>query len=55
MLVLSRKIDETIIIDGRIKVTIVGVRGQSIRVGIEAPQEVPVWREEIVHKEPVAA
>jgi carbon storage regulator len=55
MLVLTRKVDETIIIDGRIKVTIIGIRGQNIRVGVEAPQEIPVWREEILHKEPVAA
>ena len=48
MLVLSRKIDEAIVIDGGIKVTIVEIRGDRIRLGIEAPREVAVWREELV-------
>lgn len=48
MLVLSRYENEAIVIDGRIKVTIVEIRGNKIRLGIEAPKEVPVWREELV-------
>jgi carbon storage regulator len=48
MLVLSRKIGERIVIDDRIVVTIVEIRGGKIRLGIEAPKEVPVWREELV-------
>jgi carbon storage regulator len=48
MLVLSRHEDESIVIDGRIKVTVVEIRGNKIRLGIEAPQEVAVWREELV-------
>ena len=48
MLVLSRKIDEAIVIDGGIKVTVVEIRGDKIRLGIEAPREVAVWREELV-------
>jgi carbon storage regulator len=47
MLVLSRKKDETIVIDGNIKVTVVEIVGNRIRLGIEAPKEVPVWREEL--------
>ncbi len=48
MLVLSRHENETIVIDGRIKVTIVEIRGDRIKLGIEAPKEVGVWREELV-------
>jgi carbon storage regulator len=55
MLVLSRKEDESIVIDGRIKVTVMEIRGGRIRLGIEAPQEIPVWREELTVEEPVAA
>lgn len=47
MLVLSRKTNESIIIDGRIKVVIVEVRGDKVRLGIEAPKEMPVHREEV--------
>jgi carbon storage regulator len=47
MLVLSRKECESIIIDGHIKLTVVEIRGDKIRLGIEAPQEVNVWREEL--------
>lgn len=47
MLVLSRFKDQSIIIDGRIKLMIVDVRGDKVRLGIEAPPEVAVDREEI--------
>ena len=48
MLVLSRHENETIVIDGRIKITVVRIRGDKIRLGIEAPKEVAIWREELV-------
>ena len=48
MLVLSRHKDEAIVIDGQIKVTIVEIKGDKIRLGIEAPREIAVWREELV-------
>ena len=48
MLVLSRHENEAIVIDGQIKVTVVEIRGDKIRLGIEAPKEVAVWREELV-------
>jgi carbon storage regulator len=48
MLVLSRHKNEAIVIDGQIKVTIVEIRGDRIRLGIEAPREVAVWREELL-------
>jgi carbon storage regulator len=47
MLVLSRRVGETIHIDGQIKVTIVKVRGNCVKVGIEAPDEVRIVRSEL--------
>jgi len=47
MLVLSRKKNESIIIDGKIKVTIIEIRGDKVRVGVEAPREIDVHREEV--------
>lgn len=47
MLVLTRKLNESIIIDGNITVTVVEVRGNRVKLGIVAPVEVPVMREEI--------
>ncbi len=48
MLVLSRHENEAIVIGGCIKVTVVEIRGQQIRLGIEAPKDVPVRRKELV-------
>ena len=47
MLVLSRQKDESIVIGDDIKITIVDVRGDKVRLGIEAPREVPVHRIEV--------
>ena len=47
MLVLSRKAGESIQIDGQIKITIVTVRGNRVKVGIEAPEEVRILRSEL--------
>lgn len=49
MLILSRKIGETLIIDGEIKVIVLDTKGNQVRLGIIAPKEVVVNREEI-HK-----
>ena len=47
MLVLSRQSDETIIIGDNIRITIVEVRGDKVRIGIDAPRDVTVHRQEI--------
>lgn len=47
MLVLARRIGEEIVIDGDIRLTVVSVRGKTVRLGIAAPPSVPVDREEV--------
>ncbi len=47
MLVLARMRDESIVIGDGIKVTVVDIRGGKVRLGIEAPKDVPVHREEV--------
>ena len=47
MLILSRKLNESIVIDGRIVVKLVRVEGDVVKVGIAAPKNVPVHRQEI--------
>jgi carbon storage regulator len=47
MLVLSRKKNESIVIDDRIKIVVVEIRGDKVRLGVEAPKEVPVHRQEV--------
>lgn len=48
MLVLSRKKDESIVINGSIVVTVVEVRGDKVRLGIVAPRDVSVHRSEVI-------
>lgn len=47
MLVLSRHRDESIIIGDDIVITIVDIRGDKVRLGIDAPQDIPVHRQEV--------
>ena len=54
MLVLSRQRDESVMIGEDVVVTIVDVRGDRVRLGIEAPREIPVHRREVyeaIHRE----
>jgi carbon storage regulator len=47
MLVLSRKKDESIVINNDIRIVVVEIRGDKVRLGVEAPKEVPVHRQEV--------
>jgi len=47
MLVLSRKKNESIVINDEIVITVVEVRGDKVRLGIQAPRDVPVHRSEV--------
>ena len=47
MLVLSRKKNESIIINNDITIVVVEIRGDKVRLGVEAPKEVPVHRREV--------
>ena len=47
MLVLSRKKGESIVIQNNIEITVIDVRGDKIRLGINAPKNIEVWRKEI--------
>jgi carbon storage regulator len=47
MLVLSRKKNESIVINDNITITVVEIRGDKVRLGVEAPKEVPVHRNEV--------
>lgn len=47
MLVLSRRLDESIVIDGGIRVTVLRIQGREIRLGVEAPRDVRIMRAEL--------
>ena len=47
MLILTRRVGETIVIGDEVRVTVLGIRGGQVRIGIEAPDAVAVHREEI--------
>ena len=50
MLILTRKLNEKTMIGDDISVTILGVKGNQVRIGIDAPKEVEVHREEVYQK-----
>ena len=47
MLALSRKKNEALIINNNVEVTILEVKGDQVKIGIEAPREIPVYRKEV--------
>lgn len=50
MLILTRRVGETLIIGDNVLVTVLGVRGNQVRLGVDAPKDVAVHREEIYQK-----
>jgi carbon storage regulator len=55
MLVLSRKLGEKIVISDDIVITVVAIKGNQIRLGVEAPRQTPVWRGELLIEQPTIA
>ena len=50
MLILTRRVNETLNIGDDVQVTVLGVKGNQVRIGINAPRDVPVHREEIYQR-----
>ncbi|TXH05349.1 MAG: carbon storage regulator CsrA [Nevskiaceae bacterium] len=50
MLILTRRVGETVVIGDNIEITVLGVKGGQVRLGVKAPRDVTVHREEIVER-----
>jgi carbon storage regulator len=50
MLVITRRVDERIMIGSDIELTIVGLQGNQVRIGVEAPRDIEVHREEVYRR-----
>jgi carbon storage regulator len=51
MLILRRKIDEAVVLDGKIRVVVLAVDGGRVKIGIEAPRNITIVREELLSPE----
>ncbi|MEW6259897.1 MAG: carbon storage regulator CsrA [Thermodesulfobacteriota bacterium] len=47
MLVITRKMDESITIGGNIRVAVLGIKGNTVKLGIDAPRQTPIYRTEV--------
>lgn len=50
MLVLARKVGQSIVINDNIELLVIGVQGDQVRIGIEAPRSIPVHRKELLEQ-----
>jgi carbon storage regulator len=50
MLILTRRVGETLMIGGDVAITVLGVKGNQVRIGVKAPKDIAVHREEIFEK-----
>lgn len=50
MLILTRRMNETLVVGDDVRVTVLGVNGNQVRIGVKAPRNIPVHREEIYEK-----
>lgn len=50
MLILTRRIGETLVVGDDVRVTVLGVKGNQVRLGVKAPKEVSVHREEVYNR-----
>lgn len=50
MLILTRKVDEKLLIGDDIAISVLEIRGNQVKIGIDAPKDVAIYREEIYHK-----
>jgi carbon storage regulator len=50
MLILTRKVNESLIVGDNITITVLGVKGNQVRIGVDAPRDVAVHREEIYRR-----
>jgi len=51
MLVLSRKVDQEIILGGNIRLVVVEIRRDKVRIGFEAPKDVEIFRKEVIDRQ----